>query len=305
MDSFEQQLIEFCMHTPREYTYFGIGSCPHSSVADLGDKNDQLYPLFVRDMAEFKSIRCILMDPAFTEKVMDDYFALKGMTFQKRPFVTGWMYSSPRLDFIVLPERFNHDNYALLQEMIFCVLQKELQLVVQDYSGYSVESKFLSLYEKYKHKYLYSQLILCDVSYGLDTGCGTDLSKYKPFYDLDGCFINLLLLHPRVLVRYLGATKELDERICILLKRKFWVTLNDYHVEYRRKKQGMECWTLKHDNADDIMKELQNKISELVPGLLKGGILKQEKQTEMYELFKNYKSYDMYVWQSRVHDLIR
>ena len=305
MDSLEQQLVEYCTHTPREYTYFGIGSCPHSPIAELGDKWDQLYPLFVRDVVEFKTVRCILMDPGFTDKLLDEYFALKGMILEKRPFLSGWMYSSPRLDFIVLPERFNHDNYALMESLILRVLQKELQLVIQDYTGYSIESKFLSFYEKYKDKYLYRQLILCDVSYGLDTGCGTDLSKYKPFYDLEGCFINLLLLHPAVLVRYLGATTELDERICILLKRKFWCTLNDYHVEYRRKKQGMECWTLKHDNADDIMKDLQQKIAELVPGLLKGGALRQDKQAEMYELFKNYKTYDMYVWQNRVHDLIR
>ncbi len=305
MDSVELQLLEFCTHTPREYTYLGIGSCPHSPLADLGDKHDQMYPLFVRDIAECKSIRCILMDPGFTDKLMDEYFALKGMNFEKMPFMSGWMYRSPRLDFIVLPERFNHDNYAFLEALMVRILQKELQLVVQDYSGYSVESKFLSLYEKYKDKYLYRQLILCDVSYGLDTGCSTDLVKYKPFYDLEGCFVNLLLLHPAVLVRYLGVSAELDERICILLKRKFWMTLNDYHVEYRRKKQGMECWTLKHETAEDIMKELQQKISELVPGLLKGGVLKSNKQSEMYELFKNYSSYDMYVWQTRVHDLIR
>lgn len=305
MDSFEHQLVEYCQHTPREYTYLGIGSCPHGPVADITERYDQIHPLFVREVEGFKTVRCILIDPAFTDLVMDEYFALKGLRLEKKSFGTGWMYTSLRLDFIVLPERYNHDNHVLFEALAVTVLQKELQLVVQDYSGYSVESTFLSLYKKYKDKYMYRQLILCDVSYGLDTGCTTDLSKYKPFYDMEGYFINLLLLHPSLLVRFLGAIPELDERICILLKRKFWMTLNDYHVEYRRKKQGMECWTLPHENADDIMKDLQDKITELVPGLLKGKVLQKENQSEMQELFKNYKTYDMYVWQTRVHGLIR
>lgn len=299
--SFEDTLLEFCKVYPRDYTYLGIGSCPHS--VELPDSLDQIYPVFVREMSEFKTIRCILLDPSFTEKVADAYVVRRGLS--KSPFLSGWRYTSPHLELVFLPEEFHHDRIEFLRGLVLCILQKELQLVVQNFSGYSVESQFLSLYTEFKDKYSYKDLILMDVSYGLDTGCLTDMSKYKPFYTMEGCFINLLLLHPSQLSRYLGADAELDSRILTILKKKFWTILNDYHVEYRRMKQGIPCFYLKHETAEDIMKDMQTNLFMLVPGLLKGKILTEEKHTELQHLFRSYKDHDMYAWQSKVNNIVR
>jgi len=87
---------------PRSYTYFAIGSAPHTSVDALTSTLDQIVPVFLREVSTLK--RAIHYDPWFKLPWLMEYF--KDAEFSE--FADGWRFVRDDLEVILFPRKFKH-----------------------------------------------------------------------------------------------------------------------------------------------------------------------------------------------------
>jgi hypothetical protein len=219
-----------------------------------------------------------------------------------------WM--GEHMEVIIVPEKIDHDDHFwFVQRLCDTVLQQKGKLVLQEYTGYEVKSLNQRLYEVSPNKELYKRRILLDMTYGTDIGCSTDMTKAQPFYDYDLNFLNLHFMTEQDTKRWIHISLKLDE----ILKQKYIAnyvqSLNNLHVDYRRKLKG-DTLLFGHPHyteastPDEIMLVLQEALQssfEILQGLQ---VVDKEARETFQGLLLRYKDSDPYKWHDAIRKLI-
>lgn len=323
-----ETLLQFVNQVPKTFLYFGVGSCPHvSSLEKLEAKYDQLLPCFVKDSYQNKPssrIQVIHVDPAFADKdkqeFLRDYFAkeLPESFFYEHEGLMIW--EAPQMQVIVAAIKFSHPNSYDKEDSTWFLdaiseeaIANNFQIVYQEFTGQYMKPLFQKLYKMYEgnFKEQFRNKVLFDISYGTDTGCSTDMVKYKPFYQADGSFLNLQLYNEDELLERINTHPAVNEILFKSLLAKYRCILNEIHVDYRRKMNGD---TLFHPNVYGytesstplyIMNTLKVELFKLVPLLQKVGLLSLEGTQKLEELFHEYEAIDRYKWYDTVFKLVK
>jgi hypothetical protein len=298
----DSPLLDYCRKNPRAFTYFAIGSAPYHPVEELSLASDQIVPVFLRDIEA--PARAIHFDPLFKLLWLRDYF--KDAEFSE--FADGWRFVRGDLEVIVFPKSFEHfgryceiqDDW-IVEDLISQSLREKTLFVLQEYTGREIASWFQKLYEAAKYKGLFKSKILFDVTYGDDTGCMTDLTKYRPYYTGRGDFINLTLMTSDEIQKVIGLNKGIDAHILNYYRSKCIELIEFHFVNYRRRVKGEPvlntcAWYSETALPEEIMKVLHSKFSELAPVLQRIGFLTSDKMSELEGLLTKYYLFDMYEW---------
>ena len=318
-----ETLLQLITQSSKSFFYFGVGSCPHAQTPQgLEPKYDQLLPCFVKDIAQNKNekIQILHIDPQFVNHVdfLRAYFAihLPDAVYYNMNDIYIWETSG--IQVICASCRFDHpspetqENHVwFLEALINEALSHSFRMVYQEYTGYEIQSLFLKLYGMCVNKRRFRNLILFDVSYGNNTGCSTNMTKYKPIYEANGLFLNIQLLSNEELFQKLDAHPSIRELLSKNLIRDYRRILNEIHVDYRRKMNGdpVFCPTAHGYNdlstPGEIMLILEGELFKLVPLLQKVGLLSADNTQKLKTFFHNYLTIDRYKWYQYVFDLVK
>jgi len=316
-----KSISNYFLVNPREYTYVGIGSVPRfTNLDEFTSRYDQIIPEFVRDIIKTttKTINIIHFDPRFDHvyDFMLKYFESSPYDLQYNPSeqFNRWVSRDHRIEITILNINFYQQQNWFYHELIKTTLANKYQLVVQQYTGSELYETFKYLYEKNPNKALFKQKILFDITYGSDCHCDTDMDKYKPYYDPDGNFYNLLLLNGQELYNMFGIHPEINTRIQTYYIKEYKSIVNKIHVDYRRKIQNITIANYKdlYDNnstSNQIMEILYNELQPSIMAFQGLNLLTPEKQQILNELFQNYKDYGLntnpsvYKWTERLYNL--
>ncbi len=296
-----------------DITYVGIGSCPHVGKGQtLEAKYDQLLPVCFHEALnrDKKSFRIIHFDPAFDQykPFLDDYFAEWDLLPLEFPGGYSWMNN--QMEVIVMYRRIDHkEDFDFLKTLVNTILNSRGKLVIQEFTGYSLDPLNKRLYEACEQKEKYKRRILLDMTFGTDSGCCTDMTKAQPFYDYDGNFLNFHFLTETDARRWVGISLKVDHLLRKKYTETFLQTLNTYHVDYRRKLKGDSILygSSEYTNdagPEDIMASLQKSLRKSFEILLHVRGVQETSVLPLEELFRNYKSYDPYKWYDKVSKLI-
>ena len=284
--------------------YVGIGSCPHAfSLDELTDEHDQILPVFIRKTRA----NIIHYDPQF-EKRMDFmvlYFESRGFTYVKMDDV--WVSSLHTITLISKRIEHPEDDY-ILDTHVKEALRNNTKLVVQEFTGSGLTQTLNALYEKAKDSSKFKRNILFDITYGTGCHCMTNMEQYKPLYDNNGDFINLLLSSDDEILSYIGSSPEIDEFIKIRFVKRYLDLVNQ-QVDYRRKLQGntvlFPCESYGDTSSpDEIMAYIQEKLRPILMVFDQLGMLTSRKQGLLHNLFINYKDYDVYKWNDAMRNIV-
>jgi len=310
---------------PREYTYVGIGSAPRfTNLHEFTSRYDQIMPEFVRDIIKTtsKTIRIIHFDPRFEQAYtfMLEYFESSpnniayNLEYNPSEEFNQWISKDHRIEITILNISFYEQQNWFYQELITTTLSNNYQLVVQQYTGCGLQEIFKFFFEKNSNKALFKQKILFDITYDSNCHCDTDMTVYKPYYDPEGNFYNLLLLTGQELYNMFGIHPDIDIRIQTYYIKEYKYIVNTIHVDYRRKMQNIPIANYKnlYDNnstLDQIMEILYNELQPSIMCLRGLNLVTPEKQQILNELFQNYKDYGLntnpsvYKWTERLYNL--
>lgn len=309
------------------FTYVGIGSCPHAkSLEEYTDDWNQILPVFVRDVLDTKSmpVRIIHFDPAFEYhqdriEFVKTYFASTNLKLAYNSETKTW--SNDRIKITICGKAFTHtDQYTpeeksddwFLQELATICISRESKLVVQEFTGQDLDVVFKTAFNKSSNKKKFKDLILFDITYGSNSSCSTNLSKYKPFYDKKGNFYSLLLSTPDELKDYIGTNPDIDMYVKQYFTKQYNTILNNYHVDYRRRTRD-ETILFKGELYNDgsppevIMQLLEGELCALIPVFRDLKVTNPEKESQLVLLFETYKTYkgnDMYRWYDLTKSII-
>ena len=298
----DSPLLDYCRENPRPFTYFAIGSAPHTSVGDLTPKWDQIVPVFLREVSTPK--RAIHYDPWFKLPWLMEYF--KDAEFSE--FADGWRFVRDDLEVILFPKEFKHyGQYSdprddwIVETLVAQSLEQKTLFVLQEYTGGEVQLWFRRLYEAVSNKPTFRSKILFDMTYGDDAGCMTDLTKYRPYYTSQGDFINLTLMTSNEMQKVIGRNAGIDAHILKYYRSKCIELVEFHFVNYRRRVKGEpvlnKCaWYEETARPEQIMEVLHAKFTDLAPVLQRLGFLTVEKIAELDGLLTNYYLVDMYEW---------
>ena len=298
----DSPLLDYCRMNPRSYTYFAIGSAPHTSLRDMNSTLDQIVPVFLREVSTPK--RAIHYDPWFKLPWLIEYFK----DYQFSEFADGWRFVRDDLEVILFPRKFKHygqhsdpqDDW-IVESLVAQSIEQKTLFVLQEYTGHEVQLWFRRLYEASSNKPIFRSKILFDMTYGDDPGCMTDLTKYRPYYTARGDFINLTLMTSNEMQKIIGTSEEIDAHILTYYRSKC-IELVEFHiVNYRRRVKGEpvlnKCsWYGDDARPEEIMEVLHGKFSELAPVLQRLGFLTPYKLSELEGLLTKYYLIDMYEW---------
>jgi hypothetical protein len=308
-----EAILTHCQEDPVKMTYLGIGSAPRAQeVSSLNPKEDQLIPLCFHELLANHTtpMRILHFDPWF-EKVLPflhEYF----QRWQLIPveFPGGFCWLGDSLEVILISERIDHaEDFWFLETLCQTILKKKGKLVIQEYTGYELKALNERLYETATNKELFKKRVLLDMTYGTDTGCCTDMTKVEPFYDSDGNFLNLHFLNPTDALRAIGISTKVDA----ILKQKYvglcLQSLNNMHVDYRRRLKGETLMfgsdMYKDDSTpEEIMRAIQTVLTPLFEILTKLRMLGPDEIEKKNSLFLTYKSHDPYKWYDGMQKLI-
>jgi hypothetical protein len=284
-------------------TYIGVGSAIHD-LPGLSSKSDQIIPVFIGEaMMEGRTVTAIHFDPMFKFDVMEEYFKKRYPMAEFRHLGYAWYWKFGLLEVYILPMSFEHksldtqeDDINFLQALINKVLYTAgSRLVFQQYTGYDPVATFKDLYAASKRQADFKDRVLFDVSYGADTGCCTDMTRWKPILAPHGGFMNFLLYDVDEMRSIIGFRKDVDELIYGHFKKDFIQTVNDNHVNYRRRLRGEDCMFTKgvpySSTADpeEIMKYLKAKIYDFMEIFKRLDLLTAENELKLAELMLTYK----------------
>jgi len=320
-----ETLLSLVNQSPKSFFYFGVGSCPHvRTPQELQPKYDQLLPCFVKDIAQNKNekIQLLHIDPQFANylEFLHAYFAihLPDAIFCATDNIYIW--ETKQIQVICAATRFEHptantqENHEwFLDALTDEALVHGFRMVYQEYTGVETKKLFHDFYkicdENLKRRF--RGLILFDVSYGNDIGCSTDMTKYKPIYEANGLFLNLQLLSNEELLEKVDVHPSIQEILRQNLLKDYRQTLNEIHVDYRRKMNGdpVFCPTIHgYDTSStpsEIMRVLEKKLFKLVPLLQKVGLLSVQGTQKLRDLFLEYETIDRYKWYQYTFDLVK
>ena len=298
---------------PVPLTYVGIGSSPHlGPEQELDAKYDQLIPSCFHEflVKDKLYMRIIHFDPDFERclEFLNKYFEKWNLT--PIDFSEGYSWIGEHLEVIVIPQMVSHtDHYWFFQGLCEGILQTKGKLVIQQYTGDELLPLNTKLYEESPNKELFKKRALLDMTYGTDCGCCTDMTKSQPFYDYDLNFLNLHFMTDEDAKRWIGISLKLDDILKKKYLTRFLQSLNNIHVDYRRKLRGdpIMFGSPKYTDtstADEIMNVLQNELSVSFEILVKTNYLEREMLPVLQDLFHQYKSYDPYKWYEAVKALL-
>ena len=308
-----ESILKRCEEDPMKMTYLGIGSAPHvSEPSQLSQKEDQLIPLCFHELMkkEKMPIRILHFDPWF-EKLqgfLTVYFERWDLVPVEFPGGMCWMGDG--MEVILISSCVDHkEDLWFFETLCQTILGKKGKLVIQEFTGYSLEKLREALLASAPQKELFKRRVLIDMTYGTDLNCSTDMSKARPFYDYDGNFLNLHFLSATDALRWVGISTKVDE----ILKQKyigqFLQILNNMHVDYRRRlKQdpvlfGSDLYTT-DASPDEIMRALQTTLTPIFEILTKLRVVGSEENERKESLFLLYKSHDPYKWYDAMRKLI-
>ena len=324
-------ILEYTSTSPKDLTYIGIGTNPHKDLDSLSEKDrdfwDQVIPVFINEIIDTgKSIRMIHIDPTYyTIMSMMEYFSRRGYKYDTSLGFNRWSKDNNRIEILIFPIAFEHFKFVNEQfrhlphnnippddwflEMITeqTILQGG-QLILQEFTGYETNDLFKKIFDKTPNKELFKKKILFDVSYG-NSSCMLDLTKYKPFYDKNGDFLNFILYTRDEILQIVGTHAGMDELIKKYFLKEYRDILNNHQVNYRRKLKGDKLlfpnkYYDESATPDDIMKVLQKLLSERYDIFRKMKLISAEKEQEITQLFENYRTIDPYRWHELVNKII-
>jgi hypothetical protein len=320
-----ETLLHLVNQYPKTFLYFGVGSCPHArTVEDLSPKWDQLLPCFVRDIYQTKASRLQVLhvDPQFANHrdFLIAYFAkhLPESVFYDDGTLMIW--EADRIQVICAathfyhPNTYNDENHIwFLDALTEEALVNGYKLVYQEYTGQEIKELFLKLYTSCDDNLQrrFRRQILFDVSYGTDTGCMTDMEKYKPFYEPNGDFLNLQLYSEKELFDRIHTHPAINEVLFKTLLGKYRMLLNEIHVDYRRKLNGDTLFHPDtygydaHSSPQEILASLERELFKIVPQLQKIGLMNQESQNLLRSYFEQASTMDRYKWYDNVFKLVK
>jgi hypothetical protein len=302
LSTMDSPLLDYCRENPRPYTYFAIGSAPHTDIHNLTPAWDQIVPVFLKEVSGSK--RAIHYDPWFKLPWLMEYF--KDAEFSE--FADGWRFVSADLEVLIFPKEFKHcGQYSerrddwIVEGLISQSLEEKTLFVLQEYTGQEIASWFQKLYEASTYKGLFKSKILFDMTYGDDAGCMTDLTKYRPYYTGRGDFINLTLMTGDEMQKVIGVDPGVDAHIVKFYRSKCIALVEFHFVNYRRRVKGEpllnHCmWYGTDARPEEIMGVLHSKFAELAPVLQRLGFLTPYKKSELEGLLTKYYLIDMYEW---------
>lgn len=321
-----ETLLQFVNQVPKTFLYFGVGSCPHVSSPDKLEPNyDQLLPCFVKDIYQSKPssrLQIIHVDPAFAREqdFLKAYFALHlpEAFFYEHDELMIWEAS--RIQVIIAPIRFSHpssydkeDSTWFLDSLTEEALDHGFQMVYQEFTGQEMKPLFLKFYEALDTnlRQRFRRQVLFDVSYGTDTGCSTNMVKFKPFYEPDGSFLNLQLYSQEELLQRINTHPAINEILFKTALGTYRKILNEIHVDYRRKQNGDPLFRPNVYGYSDvsspnqIMGCLRNELYRVIPQLQKLGAFSNEAMQKLEQYFEQTQTIDRYKWYELVFNLVK
>jgi len=305
----------------RDLTYVGVGSAIHD-LPGMTDKTDQIIPLFVKEMmCDNKKITAIHFDPMFKFDVMEEYFKKHYPMAEMRHLGYAWYWNFGLMEVYILPMAFEHKSrdpedhdVDFMDALINRVLQSATgRLVFQQYTGYDPVATFKDLYAVTKRPADFKDRILFDVSYGSDTGCCTDMSRWKPIIAPHGGYMNFLLYDTYEMCSIIGFRPDVDTLIYGYFKKEYIQLVNDNHVNYRRRLRGDDCmFTVglpypANADPDVIMRYLIGEINKKMDIFRRLGYLSSENEIKLAELLLSYKpsqGVNVYDWYSAMTKIV-
>ena len=308
-----ESILKSCLLEPAEITYLGIGSCPHIGEGQtLEPKYDQILPQCFHEMIvkDKKHFRIVHFDPCFDryKPFLDSYFEAYHLV--PMDIHGGYSWVGETMEVIVIPSSIEHtEHFWFFESLCETILNTKGKLVIQEYTGHEMKDLEMKLFETSSQQEKFKRRILVDMTYGTDSGCCTDMTKARPFYDFNGDFINLTFLNQKDAKRYAGISLKLDDILRKKYMTKFLLALNYIHVDYRRRLKGEtslygSSQYTNESSSDDIMKVLQEKLREEFEVLQATNLVSNQQKQTLEELFQNYKAYDPYKWYDCVNKLL-
>ena len=320
MKSQMNSLLNALGNTPA-LTYVGVGSAIHD-LPGLSPKSDQIIPVFVGEaMLAGQKVTAIHFDPMFNFDVMEEYFKKRYPMAEFHHLGYAWYWKFGLLEVYILPMSFEHKQLATVEDdvdFIDALIHRVLtspagRLVFQQYTGYDPVATFKDLYAASKRQADFKDRVLFDVSYGADTGCCTDLTRWRPILAPHGGFMNFLLYDTDEMRSIIGFRRDVDQLIYDHFKKLYIQTVNDNHVNYRRRLRREDCMFTKGipygvaADPEAIMKYLKAKIYDFMEIFKRLGYLKPENEVKLAELMLRYKATDgvnVYDWYSAVTKIV-
>jgi hypothetical protein len=308
-----EAILSRCSQEPVELTYLGIGSCPHVPKGGrLEPKYDQIFPscFHQRVAVDKRPMRLVHFDPQFSncKEFLDEYFAeLKMAPYE---FEGGYAYVGDCCEALFVPAMLDHKEHLwFFESLVDILLETKGKFILQEYTGYSLNELNQSLYERCPQKELYKRRILLDMTFGTDLGCCTDMTKIQPFYDYSSNFLNLHFMEQKELLRWIEVSPGLDKIIKQRAKTEFLQTLNQMHVDYRRKLRGEPPLSLsplydEHTSSERLMEILQDSLRKPFAVLMALHVVSSEAKSSLEEAFASYKGKDPYKWYDSVYKLV-
>jgi len=312
MQSHLNEIFQQWVSANKQYTYIGIGSAINCSLEQLNEKNDQIVPVFIRNLlAEKKSVFSIHFDPFFKLDVMKEYFKERHPIMEFKDLGFASLFSCVGHTVLICPKAFEHkqidsdvgsDDLFLL-ELIRHSIASESKMILQEYTGFDTVCILKKVYAEFYDKRKFKENILFDISYGADCGCQTDLTKYGPLTKRNGNFYNFLLYDESELLAVIGKDPMMDTLIYGYFKKMWIQVLNDNHVNYRRRLKGEDC-LFRSDVYDEraspsiIMEYLQNQLVQMMVIFHRLGCIDDAKEKEFNALLDEFAEWDVYKWYS-------
>jgi len=309
------QLTQIVKNRSVNFTYVGIGTCPHMAPAIPDAVWDQMLPCFLYKKIEENvgTIRVIHFDLAFERNIpyLHSYFAQSelGLKYSQEGELHIWR--NPRIEIIVCIQFFEDEqseDYSFIKSLCETTLHTDGHLVLQQFTGRDTASLFKKLYASSYDPVEFKNHILFDITYGEACHCMTDMSKYFPIYDRRGNFYNFQLYTDAEMINYIGLNSGFDILIRNHYIKLYKSVLNTYHVDYRKRLRGEKEMFGKDvpynesTSPDIIMAFLQTELHRLL------NVLKQVMKVDIepiQTLFDTYMEYDVYKWYETVNNAIK
>jgi hypothetical protein len=312
------EILRICNEDPTEFTYLGIGSCPHAeSISKIDDHWDQILPLFLRDVfTTNKTVRAVHIDPAFSDKwsFMKAYFEEK-MPGSICEEISEKLYRwhTSQADILLAASWIDHEkDYPFLKKLTETHITYRAECIVQEYSGCELGPVFKKLFSETSDQDAFKELILFDITYGVDCHCMTNMVKYNKLLYSKGHLINFTLYTREE--RLALITRGISPALQDILRRHFTTeykeVLNRLHVDYRRRlRNESSLWNNADDTTDGmtaeaIMDRLQVRLTDIIGVLHILGTTSVEKVGELKELFVHHRKIDVYDWYDRANKIV-
>jgi hypothetical protein len=278
--------------------YIGIGSAPHCSFEQYTDRNNQMFPKFVREMGGNWTL--INVDPMFDrENLVDKYFTSLG--FIRSDYN---QYSNKNTDAIFLLQYMEDEQRnVFLIDIMKRVIAEKKRLVVQQYTGSELIPTFERILKLFPNDQEYIRNnILWDITYGRDCCCMTDMSVWKPILTDTG-FFNLACMTDDEIVAQVGKDPRIDELISFKFKTEYRRLINVHHVNYRRRVKGMDNYTktpeyTSNATPEEIMMIFSCLLYPVMKVLKRVSEISEEKYAQQMDMVNNYHLHDVYKWYS-------